>query len=41
MRAMCGVQLEGKKRVTDLKLGFSEAVDPLAMAMSCTGVGMC
>ena len=36
MRAMCGVQLKGRKRYADLMamLGLNEAIDQLAMAMA-------
>ena len=36
MRAMCGVQLKGRKRSTDLMfmLGLNETIDQLSMANS-------
>ena len=34
VRAMCGVQLKGRKRSTDLMLGLNETIDQLAMVNS-------
>ena len=41
MRAMCGVQLKGKKRFMDLMLVLNETIDQLAMQTVLVGMVMC